>query len=182
MFTLDEFIRKIKEVSPEISSQPLCQTQHKPEAWSRPVCCFQNVWEKVKRDEGDICFGWTFIHRTNPQYGDYVIATHHAVWHAPDNKLIDVTPFTESTKHHPVTLAGNILFLVDESALPFENETLTAPLPLKFFALSDNEELKNYINKLAEEEQRHCQEIYSGKVNASQISGVIYKSTDKTQR
>ena len=176
MIAIEEIIRKIQEFASEISSQPLCQAQHQPEVQARPKCCFQNVWEKVAKDGGEILFGWTFSHRINPQYGDYVMATHHAVWCAPDNKLIDVTPFTDDPKHHPFTLGKYVLFLVDESAQPVEQGNLIAPLPLKYFALSNSQELKEYVNKLAEQEQKACQELYDGKITSAQISGIFFKT------
>jgi hypothetical protein len=53
----------------------------------------------MAKDSGTILFGWTFNHRLSAEYGGYLMATHHAVWRALDNKLIDVTPFTDDPKH-----------------------------------------------------------------------------------
>jgi hypothetical protein len=169
-------INKIQEFAVEIGSTSLCQAFHQPEKKARPSCCFQNVWDKVDRDDGNILYGWTFNSRINAEYGEYLIATHHAVWRAPDNKLIDVTPFTDEPKHHPIASGNYILFLVDELAHPVGNGIVVAPLPLKFFALSDSLELKSYLAKLSEQEQKACQDIYDGNVNLSQVSSIFFQS------
>src|SRR5262249_879898 len=45
----------------------------------------------------------------------YLFLTHHAVWHAPDGRLVNVTPYPDP-KHHPLPGPGSdILFLVDDS-------------------------------------------------------------------
>ena len=152
MFTFQELINKVQEFAAEIGSDLLCQAFHQPEKKARPSCCFQNVWDKVDRDDGNILYGWTYNLRINAEYGEYLMATHHAVWCAPDNKLIDVTPFTDDPKHHPIANGNYILFLVDELAQPVENEIVLAPLPLKFFALSDSLELKAYLDKISVKE------------------------------
>jgi hypothetical protein len=173
---MQEILSKIQQFATEIGSQSLCQASHQPEQHARPSCCFQNVWAKIDKDNGNILFGWTFNYRINSEYGGYLMATHHAVWCAPDNKLIDVTPFTDDPKHHPITLHNNVLFLVDELAQPFNNGIIVAPLALKFFALSDNTDLEAYLTKLSKEEQKACQDIYDGKVSPEQVSGVFFKS------
>ncbi|BAQ66590.1 hypothetical protein [Geminocystis sp. NIES-3709] len=175
MITKRKLIEEMKEFASEISPQPLCKALHLPESEARPVCCFQNVLAKVEKDGGRILFGWTLHHRVNLHHGDYLMATHHAVWLAPDNKLVDVTPFTESPQHHPFTIGGLVLFVVDELAEPVDTGTLVAPLPLKFFPLSDGQELKDYVAKITKKELKACQDIYSGKVDPAQIAGVFRK-------
>ena len=176
MFTFHELINKVQEFAAEIGSASLCQAFHQPEKKARPSCCFQNVWDKVDRDDGNILYGWTFNHRINAEYGEYLMATHHAVWCRSDNKLIDVTPFTDDPKHHPIDSGNYILFLVDELAHPVENEIVLAPLPIKFFALSESRELKDYLAKISLKEQKACQDIYDGNVNPSQVSGIFFQS------
>lgn len=183
MPTEQELIQKIQESAHKISSGPLFQAHHQPEAEARPSSCFHNVWAKVDKDGGTILFGWTFKHRVNRDYGEYLVASHHAVWCAPDNTLIDVTPFTNN--HHPYISGNNVIFLVDKSAHPVERKNLLvdgdhvnlkAPQPSKYFALNYSHELKEYVNKLAEKEQKACQEIYEGKVNPAQIPGTVFFS------
>ena len=76
--------------------------------------------EKVKQDGGTGRFGWTFHLRIAPSLGAYLFVTHHAVWHAPDGRLVDVTPFHHDLRHHPLTENGDVLFLVDDAAQPVE--------------------------------------------------------------
>jgi hypothetical protein len=175
MITEKVFIEGVRAFSSEISRQLLCQAYYQPEAGARPLCCFQNVWEKVARDGGGPLFGWTFSYRFNPQHGDYIVATHHAVWCAPDNRLIDVTPFTPDPAGHPYTLDKYVLFLVDEAAQPFERGALLAPMPLKYFALGDSQSLREYLAELAEREEKACWEIYDGKFTPAQVSGIFLK-------
>jgi hypothetical protein len=183
MLAKQKLTQKIQEFAHKISSEPLCQADHQPEEEARPSSCFHNVWAKVDKDGGAILFGWIFGCRVNPNYGDYLVATHHAVWCAPDKILIDITPFTNS--HHPCVSGNNVIFLVNELALPVECKNLLvdgermnliAPRPSKYFALNDSHELKEYVNKLAEKEQKACQEIYEGKVNPAQIPGTVFFS------
>jgi hypothetical protein len=176
MLTMQEIVGKIQQFSTEISSQQIYQASHQPEQDARPSCCFQNVWAKISKDGGNILFGWIFHYRINPEYGGYLIATHHAVWCTPDNLLTDVTPFTEDPKHHPITLQNHIIFLVDELAQPFDNGAVIAPLALKFFPLGDDPNLKAYLTKLAEEEEKACQDIYDGRIDPKLIGGLFFKS------
>jgi len=177
MLTPQEALSKIQQFAAEIGSQSLCQVSHQPKQDANPSRCFQNVSAKIAKDGGNILFGWTFIYRINSEHGGYLIATHHAIWCAIDNKLIDVTPFTDDPKHHPITtLSNDVLFLVDELAQPFDNGIIVAPLPLKFFPLSDNTNLEAYLTKLSKEEQKSCQDIYDGKVSPEQVSSVFFKS------
>lgn len=63
----------------------------------------------------------------------YLIAVHHAVWYAPNGHLIDVTPFHNDSKHHPLTFNDNVLFLVDDNAMPHMLGRLVAPLPSHYY-------------------------------------------------
>lgn len=58
-----------------------------PEAYSTFDNCFPNVIEKVKRDNGQIIYGWK-IHETS----FLIEAERHAVWESENQKLIDITP------------------------------------------------------------------------------------------
>jgi hypothetical protein len=53
----------------------------------------------VQQSGGGVLYGWMFHYRETAALAGqgYVLAVNHAVWHAPDKKLIDVTPFD----HHP---------------------------------------------------------------------------------
>lgn len=155
----------IEKFAAIISHQPLLGlVEHCPEHWCKPSHCFENVLEKIRRDGGYIRFGWTFHYRIAQDIGGYLFVTHHAVWHAPDGRLIDVTPFHQDSQHHPITESEGVLFLVDEAAQPVRTSHLIAPLPIRFFALEDDEKLLNYVDKLKRKEQQKCQDIYEGKV------------------
>ncbi|TVT36745.1 hypothetical protein FNT36_24850 [Hymenobacter setariae] len=59
-----------------------------PEDYARPLNCYPNVDEKVRRDGGRPHYGWS-IHKTNLLYE----AERHAVWENEDGELVDVTPY-----------------------------------------------------------------------------------------
>jgi hypothetical protein len=159
----------IRVFADSISRQPLGLAIHSPEKWALPMRCFENVFEKVRRDGGAVRVGWTFHYRIAPGVGEYLFATHHAVWHAPNGSLIDVTPFHEDEKHHPLTPQdGNILFLVDDAAQRVETETLIAPLPLQYFPLSDDQRLLDLIQDYRRKEELECREIYESRENKHQ--------------
>jgi hypothetical protein len=141
-----------------ISDQPLRLAVYSPENWAETRRCFENVWKKVRRDGGSCRYGWTFQH-CKTEAGEYLVAAHHAVWHAPDYTLIDVTPFPPDQKLNPVIKGGDTVFLVDDEALPISGRNITAPRPLKYFPLNDSVELTAYIEKLGREEQAKWQAI-----------------------
>ena len=65
------------------------------ESYAKPLNCFPNVDEKVKRDGGKAHYGWA-IHQTDL----LCEAERHAVWESPNEDLIDITPrefVTENT-------------------------------------------------------------------------------------
>ena len=121
MVTLKEIVDGIRAVAPRISSGQLSGALHAPEPSASPTQCFSNAQGKAQQDGGDVLYGWMFNYRevvSRPGPG-YLIAVNHAVWHAPDKKLVDVTPFHCDPKHHPIVVNGNaVLFLIDNSAAP----------------------------------------------------------------
>jgi hypothetical protein len=154
---------KIGAIAPTISRQQLGLVHHRPEASAEAARCFENVSRKVAKDGGRIQFGWTFHHRyveRIPGPG-YLFVTHHAVWHAPNGQMIDVTPYPDR-KHHPLAPGRSILFLLDDKALPVRAEKLIAPLPLRFFVLAEDSELAAHVARLNDEEQEKCRNIYAG--------------------
>jgi hypothetical protein len=166
---MDKLINaRIKKIAESSNHQPLGLAYHRPESWSQFRQCFENVERKVREAGGRTIFGWTFHHRlveAIPGPG-YLFLTHHAVWHAPDGHLIDVTPYPEP-KHHPIAPGGGILFLVDANALPVQRANLIAPLPLRFFTLNNDERFDAHVAWLDEEEQKKCAEIYAGRSTLS---------------
>jgi hypothetical protein len=74
----------------------------------------------------------------------YLIAVNHAVWHASDMGLSDVTPFHSDPKHHPIVVNGDVvLFLVDSNATPLRNEQVGLALPSWFFPLTDDAAMRH---------------------------------------
>ncbi|MCB2410964.1 hypothetical protein [Hymenobacter lucidus] len=59
----------------------------RPEPYAKPLNCFPNVMEKVKRDGGRIHYGWA-IHKTTI----LCEAERHAVWEDEQEKFVDITP------------------------------------------------------------------------------------------
>ncbi|SRR5216684_2039796 len=155
---------RIDAIAPTISRQPLGLVSHLPESWAEAAKCFENVSRKVSQDGGRTQFGWTFHLRfveDIPGPG-YLFLTHHAVWNAPDGRLVNVTPYPDP-RHYPLPRPGaDILFLVDDKAMPVRTEKLVAPSPLQFFALNDDERLAAYVKRLNDEEQEKCRKLYAG--------------------
>ena len=90
----------------------------------------------------------------------YLFITHHAVWHAPDGSLVNVTPYPDP-KHYPLPAPGqDILFVVDQKATLVPAINGAGPLPMQFFALGDDDRLLDYVKKLNEDEQEKCRKLY----------------------
>lgn len=178
MITQSKFIEKVLDFAYTISSQQLGFVIHQPEPDARSVSCFHNVWEKIDRDGGNICFGWIFTYKVNLSFGDYLIAIHHAVWGAPDNRLVDVTPYTEASR--PYVFDDHTLFLIDTSAKPIGTKELILPLQTKFSPLSDDLGLQEYVKELVEKERVSWEEIFKGNYSPEQITG--YMQNNKTRR
>ncbi len=144
--------QQIETFAATISSQQLGIVEYSPEPWAKPLCCFDNAAQKAQMCGGDIQYGWIFQHKMPSDILDqyYLAASHHAVWHnATDGKLIDVTPLNLSNKSHPLMPNCNsIIFLVDDSAKSIKIKNSTLSLPIRFFALGDNELLNEYVQTL----------------------------------
>jgi hypothetical protein len=153
--------RHIKEFAATISNQPLGLARYCPEVWGQPTKCFENVRRKVRQDSGRAQFGWMFHYRVvaDIPVPGYLIAVHHAVWHAPSGYLIDVTPFHSETKHRPLSPGGDVLFLVDDSATPVMTERLIVPRPSRFYPLSADERLITHVQRLIREEEQEWLQI-----------------------
>jgi hypothetical protein len=152
----------IKEFAATISNQPLGLARYCSEVWGQPTKCFENVKRKMQQDGGRARFGWMFHYRVVadiPGPG-YLIAVHHAVWHAPNGHLIDITPFHPEPRHHPLSPGGDVLFLVDDRVTPVTRERLIAPLPSRFYPLSADERLITHVQQLVREEEQECRQIY----------------------
>ena len=164
---LQELLRRFAST---ISNGPLGMVDHAPESWAEPMHCIKNVLQKLKRDGGRAFFGWVFLERESLQYGPYLIATHHAVWSAEGSTAgIDITPFPDDPKFQPYCPAGRILFLLDETAQPKTIGRAIAPLPSRFFPVTDDPNLVAYVQDLNNQEQTHYQKLCEGAL-AAQLS------------
>ncbi|MDR3474385.1 MAG: hypothetical protein P4M09_22275 [Devosia sp.] len=151
----------IERVKAQTNGGVVGLVEHRPETWAEASHCFENAARKARESGGQIIFGWTFQHRFVEQLSGagYLVATHHAVWHAPDTRLIDVTPYPDA-RHTPLGLGGSTIFLVDGSARPVERPGLIGPLPLRYFALVDEPGLPEHLRRLTDEENRACVALY----------------------
>ncbi len=145
-----------------ISREPLGLAFHRPETWARPTRCFENAIRQAEQMGGRALFGWMFHYRVVediPGPG-YLIAVHHAVWHAPAGQLVDVTPLHDDQKHRPISPGGDILFLVDTKAQPIVRGTTVGPRPSRFYPLDAGERLVAHVRRLQEVEDEACRNLY----------------------
>lgn len=154
--------QSIVKFSSTISKQTLGLVSYSPDKCGTSSRCFENVYSYAQKNGGREQFGWMFQQRTVASIPEasYLIAIHHAVWYAPNGHLIDITPFHNDRKHHPLSFENNVLFLVDDNALPVTLHEAIAPLPSRFYALNDNMQLIQYVQKLNEKEKEQCKKIY----------------------
>ncbi len=161
--TEHELQQGIKEFASKISDQPLGLAHHRPDASAKHTNCIANALAVREKYGGSVCYGWYFLYRMSPVFGDYLIGTHHAVWHNPnDLTLVDVTPFHPEEELRPIiTPNRDLLFLVDDKAQPISIENIILPLPSRFHPLRPDSELESYIAKLQREEYEFYNKKYS---------------------
>lgn len=165
--TKDERINEgIKAFAAIISQQPMGLAFHCPSPDAQPNRCLENTLNKVRNEGGRPRFGWTFNYH-EASVGGYLVATNHVVWNARDGRVVDVTPYPEDVRMHPVSFNGNTLFLVDDAAEFVVTDRVIAPHPLRYFALSEDVPLRQYLAELSEREQAACKAIYEGRVSPS---------------
>ena len=155
----------IRTFASTISHQQLGLALYRPEKDGQPTRCFANVDRKVEVDGGRAQLGWMFHHRyvVDIAESDYLVAVHHSVWNAPNGDLVDVTPFHSEMRHRPISPGGDVLFLVDDKALPFTTDRFIAPLPLKFHPINNSGRLLRHLQRLKRKEEEQCRLIYEGK-------------------
>jgi hypothetical protein len=97
---------RIQVIAPSISSEPHSGALQAPEAQTAQTHCFSNAKRKAREPVGGVLFGRMFHFREMAALagGHYLIAVRHAVWHAPDKKLIDVTPLHADPKHRQIVV------------------------------------------------------------------------------
>ena len=149
----------IERFQQQRSAGPVGLARYAPESWAQANDCLANVLTKVKLAGGQAVFGWTFVLRQHAQYGNYLTATNHAVWHSPaDGTLVDITPLHTAEHHHPFQSSGNTVFLVDMSASPQQQGNALTLLPLLFVALTPEPNVEAYLARLAMSEQQQWQQ------------------------
>jgi hypothetical protein len=149
MPSLKEIVQRILAIAPTISSGQLARARHAPEQSAKWNECFSNADCKVQQNGGSVVYGWTFQARALPPLPDgWLIAVNHAVWLAPRNELIDVTPFHPDPNEHPIVFDGAVVFLVDGSAKPLRTDKDGVPLPSWYFPLTDDKAAASHVAKL----------------------------------
>jgi hypothetical protein len=101
MVRFEEIFCRIQDIARTISNDPVVGARHAPEPWAIPNQCFPNAQRKAQQAGGDVLYGWMFDFREVLVLPGrhYVIAVNHAVWHAPNKTMIDVTPFDPKHLH-----------------------------------------------------------------------------------
>jgi len=74
-----------------------------PEPYSQTQDCFENVRLKIKKDGGELKYGWTIWETPDI----FIEAEFHGIWLSPKNEEIDITPY-------PISIR-KILFLADDT-------------------------------------------------------------------
>lgn len=147
----------------EIGGQHMGLAFHEPAPDAIWRQCFSNVSSVCDRRGGGCIFGWTFQHKISPEQGEYLVATHHAVWHRPGGALVDVTPMAGRPEADPTTIDGSVLFLVDDNAEPMIVGNAAVPLPLRYFPITDSMDTMEYIASMRDKElaehKRLCDEL-----------------------
>lgn len=134
----------------------------KPAWWNAAhTNCIANALTYTWKHGGQVRFGWYFLFRRSPDYGHYLIAVHHAVWHDPDTlMLVDVTPLNPDEKHQPIGQNSDTLFLLDDKARPLETGSLVVPLPSRFYAIDSSAGIQDYVERLQCEEYESYNQNY----------------------
>jgi hypothetical protein len=94
----ERVLKLCKAVVPD--QQPVF-VQAKPEAYSLPEECHENVAKKISRDGGTVQYGWA-IWEVPPWQ---IFAEFHAIWRSPQGLLLDLSP--------PLHGGSIVLFLPD---------------------------------------------------------------------
>ena len=93
----------VKEFAANICPGELQYVRINAEPYSKNNWCFQNVEEKVRRDGGEVVYGWSFLWWEQ----NFIEAEFHAIWKSPEGELIDITPIDKGIQ------SDRILFLED---------------------------------------------------------------------
>ena len=150
---------RLQEFAKTISPEAFGLVEHQPEPWAEPMMCFRNLQRKVARDGGRAINGWIFQARA-AEFGEYFIATHHAVWLAPNGAILDVTPFHSNEIKHPLSENGCLYYLIDGNARPATVGAIRFALASKFYPATNSPILMAYVKKLTRNEHERCEKLY----------------------
>ena len=150
---------RLLEFAKKISSEAFGLVKHQPEPWAEPMMCFRNLQRKVARDGGRAINGWIFLAKA-AEFGEYFIATHHAVWLAPNGAFLDVTPFHSNENNHPLSEKGCPYYLIDGDARPATVGAIPIALASKFFPVTNSPVLMAYVKTLTRKEHERCENLY----------------------
>ena len=150
---------RLQEFAKTISSGAFGLVKHQPEPWAEPMMCFRNLQTKVARDGGRAVNGWVFQAK-GAEFGEYFIATHHAVWLAPNGTFLDVTPFHSNENNHPLSENGCPYYLIDDDARPATVRAVPFALASKFFPATNSPVLMAYVKTLTRKEHERCDFFY----------------------
>ena len=148
----DILFNAIESFAKSLSKETFGLVYYRPDRDSIATDCISNVIHYVEKYGGSSIYGWYFGHRESAKFGNYLVATHHSIWRAPDGNLFDITPFHEELKHQPLTNQGSVIFQVDTNAKPIKLGKILIPRPLKFYPISKSEDLNNYLKTLEQKE------------------------------
>lgn len=151
MLTTTELLRAVEAFAAEICADGLLGwVRHQPAPNARLNECFSNASIVASQHGGRVRYGWTFRYHSAKDIGEYLTAIHHAVWHNPaDCSLVDVTPFHKNPRHQPILSSSSqytsVYFLFDDNSQPVETAKGDLSLPVRFYAIGDDQKLKEYV-------------------------------------
>lgn len=157
----DILINAIESFAKSLSKETFGLVYYRPDRDSIATNCISNVNHYVEKYGGSIIYGWYFGHRESAKFGNYLVATHHAVWRDPDGNLSDITPFHIELKYQPLINQGSVIFQVDTNAKPIKQGKRLIPRPLKYFAIVESKELKKYMDTLRAKEVKYYKDNFS---------------------
>lgn len=152
-------MKHIESFAKLLSSQQLVFVKHSPAQYAQYKYCLENVAHHTQQFGGKPICGWRFRNHEPQgmpqQY--YLTAEHHCIW-LNNDILLDITPLPQDKVLYLLMNQGNHIFLPDNNADPIWNSAMLAPLPVQYYALDNNQSLKEYVNVLQEKEWNTYQE------------------------
>lgn len=175
-------MKHIENFAKFLSSQQLIFVKHSPVLDAEYKYCLANVAHHTQHFGGKPKCGWRFRNhepKDMPQQY-YLTAEHHCIW-LNNGILLDITPLPQDKALYPLMNQDNHIFLPDNNADPIWNSVMLAPLPVQYYAIGNNQSLKEYVNALQEQEwetyQKELVEKLSTVCTSLQVKELIEKIT-----